>query len=169
MNTFFLSVRVLHILFGAIWLGAAVFVTLLLMPAVREAGPEGGKVMMGLGRRVPVFIASVSGLAVLTGLWLYWRFTDGLDPSLMNTAGGHTFGTGGILGLVAAVIATSVVGKNMKRAVATMKRMETIEPAARQALMEEAIRYRQRAASGGRMVAVLLTVTIVLMGLGHYV
>jgi hypothetical protein len=35
--------------------------------------------------------------------------------------------------------------------------------------MEEAIRYRQRAASGGRMVAVLLTVTIVLMGLGHYV
>jgi uncharacterized membrane protein len=169
MNTFFLSVRVLHILFGAIWLGAAVFVTLLLMPAVREAGPEGGKVMMGLGRRVPVFIASVSGLAVLTGLWLYWRFTDGLDPSLMNTAGGHTFGTGGILGLVAAVIATSVVGQNMKRAVATMKRMETIEPAARQALMEEAIRYRQRAASGGRMVAVLLTVTIVLMGLGHYV
>jgi uncharacterized membrane protein len=169
MNTFFLSVRVLHILFGAIWLGAAVFVTLLLRPAVREAGPDGGKVMMGLGRRVPVFIASVSGLAVLTGLWLYWRFTDGLDPSLMNTAGGHTFGTGGILGLVAAVIATSMVGRNIKRAVAAMKRMEATEPAGRPALMEEAMRYRQRAATGGRIVAVLLIVTTVLMAMGHYV
>ena len=170
MNSFFLSVRVLHILFGAVWLGAAVFVSLLLMPAVREAGPEGGKVMMGLGRRrVPVFIATVSGMTVLTGLWLYWRFTDGFDLSLVNTAGGHMFGTGGVLGLIAAVIATSVVGRNMKRAVAALGQVETTEPAGRQALMDQVLRFRQRAARGGRIVATLLILTTVLMALGHYV
>jgi len=87
MNAFFVSVRVLHILLGAVWLGAAVLVSLFVMPSIREAGPDGAKVMAGLGRRkIHVFIASISGLTALTGVWLYWHFTDGFTPALMKTA-----------------------------------------------------------------------------------
>jgi uncharacterized membrane protein len=170
MNTFFLSVRVVHILFGAIWLGAAFFMSFLLMPALREAGPDGSKVVQGLGRRrIHVFIASISGITVLTGLWLYWRFTGGFNPADSASMGGRVFGAGGVLGLVAAVIAGSVVGRNMKRVVALLAQMDRTEAAGRAALMDQLLHHRQKAASGARIVAVLLIVTIVLMAIGHYV
>src|SRR5688572_26579415 len=170
MNTFFLSVRVLHIVFGALWLGAAVFVSLLLVPAMRDAGPDAGKVMLGLGkRRIVTFIASISGLTVLTGLWLYWRYTDGFNPAFFRSPGAHIFGTGGVLGIIAAVIASSVVGRNMKRAIALLKEAETTDAAARPALMARVGQHRQKAATGGRIVMVLLLITMVLMAVGHYV
>src|SRR5437763_9946864 len=57
MNGVYLSVRALHVLFGAIWLGMAVFASFFVMPAIQEAGPEGGKVMAILMRRgLPKFI-----------------------------------------------------------------------------------------------------------------
>lgn len=170
MNTFFLSVRVLHVLFGAIWLGTAFFMTFMVMPAVRDAGPDGAKVVQGLGRRgIVPFIAAISGLTALTGLWLYWRFTDGFDPGLSASMGGQVFGTGGVLGLAAAVIAASVVGRNLKRVLALVDQMEKTEPAGRAALMDQLQRHRRKAAAGGRIVVVLLILTIMLMALGHYV
>jgi len=169
MNTFFLSVRVLHVLFGAIWLGAAVFLTFLLMPAMRQAGPAGGKVVQVLGRRIPAFIASISGLTVLTGLWLYWHFTDGFDPGLSSTMGGRVFGAGGVLGLAAAIIGGSVVGRNMKHVVALLDQMDRTEPAARAALMDRLAQHRHKAMVAGRIASVLLIFTIMLMALGHYV
>lgn len=170
MNTFFVSVRVLHILIGAIWLGAAVLVSLFVMPSIREAGSDGAKVMAGLGRRkIHVFIASISGLTALTGLWLYWHFTDGLNPELMRTAGAHVFGTGGVLGLAAAIIAASVVAKNMRLALALLPQLEKADAAARAGLMDRLVKHRQKAATGGRIVAILLVITIVLMAVGHYV
>jgi hypothetical protein len=169
MNTFFLSVRVLHVLFGATWLGSAVFLTFLLMPAVRQAGPAGGKVVQVLGRAIPVFIASVSGLTVLTGLWLYWHFTDGFDPGLSATMGGRVFGAGGVLGLAAAVIGGSVVGRNMKAVVALLDQVDRTEPAGRAALMDRLAQHRHKATVAGRIVSVLLILTIMLMALGHYV
>jgi hypothetical protein len=108
-------------------------------------------------------------MTVLTGLWLYWRFTDGLDPTLLASTGGHIFGTGGVLGLVAAIIAGSVVGKNMKRAVAMLGRIEKAAPEERAALAAQVGQYRQKAFIGSRIVAVLLILTTVLMALGHYV
>lgn len=169
MNAIFLSVRVLHVLFGAIWLGAAVFLVILLMPALRAAGPDAARLMPALGRRVPSFFGSISGLAVLTGLWLYWHFTDGFDPALSSTIGGRVFGAGGLLGFAAAIIGGSVVGRNMKRSVEIQQQIENAEPAARAALAEQLARHRQKTATGGRIVVVLLVLTIMLMALGHYV
>ena len=172
MNTLvmFLSVRVLHVLFGAIWLGVAVFISYFLLPALQNAGPDGGKVMIALGARVNVFIASVAGLTVLSGLWLYWRFTDGFDPGISSTMAGRVFGTGGLLGLVAAVIGGSVVGRNMKKAVNLLTEAGAQpEGPSRGALVERALGARRTAATAVRLVTVLLIVTIVLMALGHYV
>jgi uncharacterized membrane protein len=170
MTELFLGVRVLHIMFGAMWLGAAVFVSLLLVPAMRDAGPDAGKVMLGLGkRRIDLFIGSISGLTVLTGLWLYWRYTDGFNPAFIRSAGAHIFATGGALGVLAAVLAGSVVVKNMKRAIALLKEIEKTDAAARPALMARIAQHRQKAGTGGRIVMVLLLITITLMALGHYV
>jgi hypothetical protein len=171
MNALFLSARVLHVLLGAAWLGAAVLVSLYLMPAVQDAGPEGGKVMAALAaRRLDAYIASLAGLTVLTGFYLYWHFTNGFDPGISSTMGGRFFGIGGVLGLASAIIGGSVVARSIRKAVALMKQAAgAADAAARSSLMAQAEQCRRRAASGSRIVAVLLIVTIALMALGHYV
>lgn len=171
MNSFFLGIRALHVLLGAVWLGTAVFASFFLLPSVQQAGPEGGKVMVGLlRRRLDLFIHSIAGLTVLSGLWLYWRYTDGFDPVLSGSMGARVFGAGGVLGLVAAIIASSIVVKNMKRAVRLMTEAAgQADAAQRSALVDRAGQLRRKAGAGGRIVAVLLIVTIMLMAVGHYV
>ena len=170
MNALFLSVRVLHIALGATWLGMAVLITYFLLPAVQEAGPDGGKVMIALvRRRLATFISSVAGLTVLSGFYLYWRLTNGFDPVISGSMEARVFGAGGVLGLVAAIIGGSVVAKNMKKAVALMSQLGAADATTRASVMERAMAHRQKAATGSRIVAILLMVTIVLMALGHYV
>jgi uncharacterized membrane protein len=170
VNTIFLSVRVLHILLGATWMGMAFFVVVFLMPAVRDAGPAGGQVMMGIGkRRLPAFIASISGLTVLTGLWLYWRYTDGFSPAGSATMGARIFGAGGVLGIIATALAGAVVGKNMKRAIALGTELQTAEPSRHAGLVTQIATHRDKAAGGARIVLALLIATFILMAMGHYV
>ena len=171
MNNLFLSVRVLHILLGATWLGAAVVVSFFLLPAIEQAGPDGGKVVAGMIRRkFDKFIPSIGGMTVLTGFYLYWHFTGGFDPVVSAGMGARVFGAGGILGTIALILAGSVVAKNMRKVVALMKQAsETADAHTRAPLLEQAGQLRRKAGAAGKIVALLLIVTIVLMALGHYV
>ena len=171
MNDLFLAFRIVHILLGAAWLGTAVFNAFFLMPAIQDVGPDGGKVAVALMRRHMVpYIASISGLTVVTGLYLYWRFTGGFDPALSGSMGARVFGAGGVLGIVAAVLATSGVTRSMKQAMKLMAQAgSTAVASERGALVERAAALRQRARKFATIVAVLLIVTIMLMAVGHYV
>jgi hypothetical protein len=159
MIGFYLSVRALHVMLGAIWLGMAVLFSMFLGPTLREAGPDGGKILTGLvRRRLPTFIASIAGLTVLTGLWLYWKFTNGFETVAAGSGPAHVIGLGAVFGLTAAIIGGSVVARSMKRAVALMQ----------QGKMPEAARSAQRAGGAGRLVMVLLIVAIICMAIGRY-
>ena len=171
MNHLFLASRVLHVLLGAIWLGGAFFTAFFLMPAVQEAGPEGGKVMGILVRRKLIpFIASVSGLTVVTGFYLYWHLTNGFSPALSATRSAQVFGGGGALGTIAAILAVSGVTRSMKKAMALMAQAAAVaDPAAKAPLIAQAAAVRQRARTFATIVAVLLIITIMAMAAGHYV
>ena len=85
----FLTLRVLHVLIAAVWVGATVFMTFLVMPAIEASGPAGGQVMMGLNRKgITAFFAALGGTTVLTGLYLFWRFTGGFDPAISRSHAG---------------------------------------------------------------------------------
>ena len=171
MNTLFLAFRILHVLLGGAWIGAAIFSAFFFMPAVQEVGPDGGKVVAAMMRRKLVpYIASISGLTVVTGLYLYWHFTAGFDPVLSASRGGRIFGTGGVLGIIAAILATGGVTRSMKQAMALMAQAaKTTDPTGRGALLERAGILRQRARTFATIVALLLVATIMLMAVGHYV
>jgi uncharacterized membrane protein len=171
MNELFLTLRVFHVLFAAAWLGGAVFTAFFLMPAMQEAGPDAGKVMAALMRRkLPAYIASVSGLTVVTGLYLYWHFTSGFDPALSASRGGQVFGAGGLLGIVAFILAASGVSRSMKQMMKLMgQAASTTDASARSALIERATALRRRARTFATIVAVLLIFAIMAMAAGHYV
>ena len=155
------EIRALHILVAAAWFGAAAFLTLYLMPAIGQLGPQGAPVMVALARRrFHVFMAGTALLTVGTGLWMYWAMTGGFAPAAMASHYGRVYGVGGLAGLLAAVIGGAVVGRSSKQLAAMAEAGGTPDPVRVAAL-------RTRARVGSRIALGLLLVALLAMTLGH--
>jgi len=116
--TMFLVVMTLHVLCAALWVAIAVFGAVFLTPAARDLGPDGMKIMLALRKRGFVaFVPIIATITVLSGFWLYWRFTAGFSPEVSRSHAGMTFGTGGILGLTALIIGGAVLSRSVVQAV----------------------------------------------------
>jgi uncharacterized membrane protein len=166
----FLFLRVLHVLLAAIWVGATVFTSFLLMPAVQDTGPAGGQVMMSLNRKgITAFFGAMGGITVLTGIYLFWRFTGGFDPEISRSNAGMAFGIGGVAGILAVIIGGSVVGRSANKAAALMEQVVKAPDAQKGALMQQAGVLRQRMATFGIVVVLLQIIALVTMALAHYI
>lgn len=155
MSSFDLTIRVVHVLGACIWLGAAFFIGWFLMPAMREAGPDGGKVMAAVQKRGWVVLMPViATTTVLTGFWLYRPY--------MGAEGNAAkyLGLGGVIGVIALIIGGGVVGRSMSKA-------EKL--AANPATMAEAGALRAKAMTWVRIMSVLVIVTAILMTIAMYV
>ncbi len=143
---------------------------MLLLPMI-EDGPAGAAILSGLERRkLNAFMASVSGLTVLSGVWLYWHFTAGFNPALSATRGAICFGIGGAAGFLALILGGSVVGRSAKMAVAAADQAAALpEGKERAALLQRATDLRHRMASAAKIVVVLLLIAVACMAVGHYV
>jgi uncharacterized iron-regulated membrane protein len=167
----FLTVRALHVLVAATWIGTIAFLYFFLVRVFDDAGPAAGPIMAGMVKRgISSLIASLGGLTVLTGIWLYWRFTGGFDPVASATMGARVFGAGGAAGIVALIIGGAIVGRTAKKVAALgAKAAATTEAAERQALAAQITAGKQRMVLFGRIVFVLQAVALVCMAIGHYV
>lgn len=166
----FLTVRAVHVLLAAAWLGTTAFLYLFLVPALDEAGTA-GPALATMGRRgIHKLIASVGGIAVLTGLWLYWRFTGGFNPAASATMGARVFGTGGLAGILALILSGSMVGRATRKLTDLASRANAATDASqRAALMNELTAAKRRMSTWGKVVLVLQVVALVCMAIGHYV
>jgi len=171
MNKVYLLARILHIVTGAFWFGTIAFAATFLMPAMAEAGPDAGKVMAALRRRhFFEIVPAIASVTVLTGLWLYWRFSNGFASEVMGTRGAITFGTGGAIAIIALLIGVHVMRANSLKAMAAAgKAMSLPDGPERGAMMKTAQGHRAKAFTAARIVALLLATTAALMALGHYV
>jgi uncharacterized membrane protein len=165
-GSLFAEIRALHIIVAAAWFGAATFVTLYLMPAMRQVGLQGGPVMQALDqRRFHVFMAANAGLTVLSGCWLYWTLTAGLQPGAVHSPMGVVFGLGGLAGLLAAILGASVIGRNVKRLALVGARAAAGDAAA----AGEMAALQKRIRTSSRLVLILMVAALLAMTLGHAV
>jgi uncharacterized membrane protein len=171
MTFLFLSLRVVHVLVAAVWVGSAAFLTFVLMPAIATTGPAGGQVMVALNRKgIVPFFASISGITVVTGFYLYWRYTAGFDPELSASNAGMAYGVGGLAGVLAMIIGVSVVGRSSKRMVAVMQEVARLpDGSEKQSYLSEAATLRGRLMTFGPIVVVLQLIAAGLMAVGHYI
>ncbi len=155
MSSFDLTIRVVHVLGACIWLGAAFFIAWFLMPAMRDAGPDGGKVMAAVQKRGWVVLMPViATTTVLTGFWLYRPY--------MGAEGNAAkyLGLGGVIGVIALIIGGGVVSRTVSKA-------EKLS--ANPATMAEAGALRARAMTWVRIMSVLVIVSAILMTIAMYV
>lgn len=166
----FLALRVLHVLLAAAWLGSTMFMSLMLMPVIDASGPSGGEIMVGLNKKgISAYFGAIGGITVLTGIYLFWHFTDGFDPAVSRTNAGMAYGIGGVAGVLAVIIGGSVVGRGANTIVELLSQLPKLSDAQKGPVLQQAGALKARVRTFGLVVIVLQVIALGLMAIAHYV
>jgi uncharacterized membrane protein len=170
MSLEFVTLRLLHILFGVFWAGAMIFNAIFLVPALGEAGPDAAKVMAGIQRRRLMDVMPVVALVTLiSGFWLFYRVSGGFDPEWSRSRTGMAYGIGGVLALLAFAIGVGIMRPAMQRVGGIMAQAsQTTDAAQRESLLAPLPELRRRSMLAGRWVALLLGLATALMAVARY-
>jgi hypothetical protein len=159
MDTYMVVLRIVHILAGAFWVGAAVVVFVFLQPAAREVGPAAGPLMMHLAqkKRLPDIVLGAAGITILAGLLMYWRVSGGFDPDWIGSDSGIAITVGAVSAIVAVALGGSVVRPSMIAAAAIVGEVAASggPPTPEQAAQIQVLQDRVRA-TGNVIVPLLL-------------
>ena len=98
-----LLLRLVHIVSGAFWFGAALTMFLFLQPTAQATAPEGQKFMLHLlrNRRFSEVVLAAGLLTVVAGSILFWRDSNGLQLAWMSKPPGLGFTVGAAAALLA--------------------------------------------------------------------
>jgi hypothetical protein len=167
MDFYVLVLRIIHIIGGAFWAGSAFLLTGWIAPTAGQLRPEGPKFMQRLilGTRYITAIGIAAGLAMVSGLLLYWRASGGLQTDWMATGTGVMF-TLGALAAIGAGVLGGLIGSNGRKLAELGASFEG-PPSPEQAA--ELGHLQNRGANLGAANAVLLVVTLVAMASARYV
>lgn len=169
MDPVIVTARVLHIGLGTFWAGAMIFNAAFLLPAMRDAGPDGAKVAAGLMRRnFMIVVPVVALLTLLSGFYLLWRASAGFGPGYMGTRIGMAFSTGMLTSLIAFVVGITMVRPSMVKVAALGQTLATAAPADRDRIGAEIQALRARAGGASQAVAWLLGIAVVTMAVARY-
>ena len=169
MDLLFLSARVLHVVLGVFWAGTLVFNAAFLLPAIRDAGPEGAKVAAGLIRRRFLDILPImAAVTVLSGLYLYWRVSGGFAAEYMGSAPGIVYGAGSVAALTALALGVGILRPAMLRAAALTQSAAGLAAKEAEQALTTAQALRARAGTVARAIAWLLGAAAVAMSLARY-
>ncbi len=170
MDTYMVVLRVVHILAGVFWVGAALTALLFIQPTARELGPAAGPFMMHLAgrKRLIDYVLSAAGLTVLAGLLMYWRVTGGLDLDVIGSAYGISLTIGALCAIAALAIGGSIVRPGIMATLAIGREVAASggAPTPEQAAQMQAIQRRSIAA--GKAIVPLLIVAVIGMAAARY-
>ena len=126
MDPLMLALRLLHILAGLFWTGAALMMTFFLYPAVRASGPAGGAVMQQLMhvRRLPFYLSIAGTLTVLSGGGMMWHNGAVSGGAWFRTSTAHTLMLGATLAIIAAIIGSTLSKNTAIRIAALASQMQ---------------------------------------------
>lgn len=113
MNIYLLILlRLVHVVAGILWGGAAVYYLFFIKPSVKAIGVVGPQFMENLveRRKMPIFMISTSLLTVLAGGILYWFSSGGFNAAWIASGPGIGFTIGSLTSLVAFVFGTFGIG-----------------------------------------------------------
>lgn len=112
-----ITLRVVHISCGVLWVGGAFFFFIFVEPTANELGPDSEKFMTRIvvGRRLPVYFIVLSALTVLAGLTLYWIRSAGLQAAWITSPTGLALTIGGVAALIAFVGGNALIKPNVDK------------------------------------------------------
>ena len=166
-----LLVRLLHVLTGVIWAGAAILIAGHLMPAVRAAGPGGAAVMKQLTvvQRLPAKLVLLGITAIASGGYLLWIESAGLSSNWIHTGPGITYCVGAVATVLAAIVGFGVNIPAANRMGALAAAVHARTEGATSHENQTLGRLAARIARGTRVVALLLVLATASMAVARYI
>jgi hypothetical protein len=162
--------RLVHVVGGILWVGAAVFNMLFLAPALRRAGPAAGPIMATLRQRgLFVFLPAVALLTILSGVRLMAIMSGGFDAAWFGSAHGSAYAWSGLIAIVAFVLGVTVtrpLGNRLGALGAELARAE--DDAARAALGAQLASAQKWMAITGLALTAMLLVSAAGMAVARY-
>jgi hypothetical protein len=134
-------------------------------------GKEGDK-LTGALQRLGFVIAMpvIATITLLTGFWLYWRFTAGFNPEISRTHSAMSLGMGAVTGIAAYLIGALIIGRSVTRANALSAQAASAASGPERArLLSTAMALRRRAAVNGKVAAALLIMSVIFMSIANYI
>ena len=163
--------RLIHILAGVFWTGAAIVTAVFLVPSIRALGPAGGPVMQQIAgvRKLPLYFMGAGIFTVLSGISLYWRASGGFTNAWMHSGSGATFGIGAVFALAAMIVGMAVATPAAKRASALGAAMAGAGRPPSPEQMAEMQQLQARLGKAGALGAALLVLATAAMAIARYI
>jgi len=170
MDTYMVVLRIVHILAGVFWVGAALTTFLFLQPTAREVGPAAGPFMAHLAgkKKLVDWVLRAAGLTVLAGLLMYWRVTGGLKWDRITSAHGISLTIGALCAIAAFSLGLSVVRPTIMSTLAIGREVAASggTPTPEQSAKLQALQKRGK--DIGQIIVPLLIVAVAAMASARY-
>lgn len=168
MDAEIVVLRLLHIVPGVVWVGSAIFMAVILQPALAKAGPpHSGVLMDNMVRPLTILMHSMAWLTMVIGVILAFRVRpDGLFDVLWSTGWGWMI----FLGLIFAVVgytSGTIASLTMKK-VSELGASFAGRPPEPTEIAEMA-RLQTRGKNLTRLGALLATAAVVTMALAQHI
>lgn len=169
--TEFIVLRLVHVLGGVFWVGAALFNFVFLMPAMQAAGPAAGPFMASLKqRRFFLIMPTVAVLTILSGARLMQLTSGNFSAAYFESGRGVTFGLAAIAAILAFTLGITVALPSQKRmAVLGAEVAAAGDDAARAAPRAEMAKLQARMGVLGKIVTALLVLSAAGMAIARYI
>ena len=162
--------RLLHVVLGAIWVGAAFVVAFFLFPSIRSSGPAGGAVMRQIAgvRKMPVYLTIIGWVTVLSGLTMYLRDSLGANSAWGRSPAGITYGVGGTLAIVAIMLGTFWNRPTADKMTALGAKLQSAGTPPPADLVSEMTRVQDTFSKASKIVSVLVLGAAAAMSIARY-
>jgi hypothetical protein len=164
-----LALRFTHVVFGVFWAGTIFFVVSFLLPAVRKAGPDGGKVMYQLIQGpFPSALPSAAALTILSGLAMFFYPANRMASGFMGETQGIVLSTGALLAIIAFAIGMTIQRPSSLAVAALQGEIQAAGGAPTAAQSERMAALQARVALSLRWISILLGLAVAAMGTWRY-
>ena len=169
MTAELIVLRFIHVVGGIFWVGAILFNSLFLFPALAEAGPAAGAVMGGLQRRkVMTILPAVALLTILAGARLMWIAASATGEVYFRSPTGRALAIGAAAGIIAFLLGILVGRPTAMRSGQLGAAMAKASDAERPALAAQLAAVQRRGALANKFTVVLLLIAAGTMAVARY-
>lgn len=166
MNYLLITLRIIHIVAGVIWVGGTLIMTFFIAPAAGATMEAGNKFLghimnnMKFGQRM----AAAAGLTILAGGILFWIDSDGFTSAWMSSGAGIGFGIGAAFAIIGFVF--GVLIGNTARAMAKLGAQLQDKPSSEQATQIQTL--RKKLSTYSMTASVTLIFSVIFMSIARY-
>ena len=170
MYTYILILRILHIAFGVLWAGTALFMVFFVFPAVERSGPDGAKIMPAITgtNKFPQVLTLAASLTIITGYLLMWQLSAGFTPGWFSTKYGMSLSIGGATATIAFLQVLFINLPTIKRSQAIAQSAGAKGGIPSEEERNQLMKLRNRVFLSTRWIAFWLIITIVTMAGARY-